>query len=415
MTRLRRSGRIGRLAPASLSSSWAVLDQVLVSAGNFAIGIAVARQGGARELGLFSVAFAIIFVAVGLQRALATDPLTIVEGRARESLALGRFLGATAAGHVVLVATGLAASTVLTGETRALALAATLAGGALLLQDTVRSLLLLRRGPGWLTANDAVTCGIQLAAALVFSAGAAGGMLAVGTGCSAGVVLGAAMLRGRVRLRGKCQLALGRLWPLGRWFGVDSLSYTLASQLVLVAAAAMAGAAVLGSLKAALAVFAPLQLVLLGLTRVWLVELTRLDEERVIAVLAARLRRLLLVCGLWGAAAVVFGESLVRLAYGADFQPGVAAMALLGGWAVLQAWYGVCVLEAKVRGRGRRLAASRAVSGIVWLGGVIAAAPYGVAGLASALALGQLAGILVLRLEPQLRALRVRPESGVSL
>lgn len=415
MTQPRRSRSIGRLASASRSSSWAVLDQVLVSAGNFAIGIAVARQGGPRELGLFSIAFAIIFVAVGLQRALATDPLTIVEGRARQSFALGRFLGAAAAGHVLLVATGLAASTVVTGETRALALAATLAGGALLLQDAVRSLLLLRRGPGWLTANDAVTCGIQLATALVFSGGAARGMLAVGVGCSAGVVLGGAMLRGRVRLRGTPQLALGRLWPLGRWFGVDSLSYTLASQLVLVAAAATAGAAVLGSFKAALAVFAPLQLVLLGLTRIWLVELSRLDEERVAAVLAARLRRLLVVCGLWAVAAVAVGESLVRLAYGAEFHLGIAVMALLGGWAVLQAWYGLCVLEAKVRGRGRRLAASRAASGIVWLGGVLAAAPYGVAGLALALALGQLAGILALRLEPRPRALRVRPESGVSL
>lgn len=401
-----------RLKPPS--STWAVLDQVLVSGGNFAVGIAVARQGGPRELGLFSFAFAALFIAVGLQRAFATEPLTIVEGRARESLALGRVLGATTVGYLLMVGTGLVACAALTGGARVLALATTLAGAALLLQDAVRSLLLLRRGTGWLAANDAVTCCIQLSAVLVFSAGAAGGMFAVCAGCSAGVLLGVTMLRGRVALRGPRQVALRQLWPLGRWFGVDTISYTVLSQLVLVAAAATAGAAALGSFKAALAFFAPLQLFLLGLTRNWLVELPRLDGARVAALLATRLRRVLVVAGVWAIAAVVVGDSLVRLAFGAEFETSATAMALLGGWAVLQAWYGLRVLEAKVRGRGRRLAASRVASGVVWLAGVVVAAPYGVAGLALALALGQLAGIVVLRHELQLRPLRVHADTGVS-
>lgn len=56
---------------------WGVADQALNSLTNFAIGIVVARTVGTRDFGLFNVVFVTYLVALGISRAMSTDPLVV--------------------------------------------------------------------------------------------------------------------------------------------------------------------------------------------------------------------------------------------------------------------------------------------------------------------------------------------------
>ena len=53
----------------------AVLDQTLSSASNFALAVIVARRVGTTEFGVFAIGFTIYALALGVSRALSTDPL----------------------------------------------------------------------------------------------------------------------------------------------------------------------------------------------------------------------------------------------------------------------------------------------------------------------------------------------------
>ena len=56
---------------------WALADQVLSSATNFALSLLVARTVGARDLGAFSVAYATFTFSLGAVRAIAGELLAV--------------------------------------------------------------------------------------------------------------------------------------------------------------------------------------------------------------------------------------------------------------------------------------------------------------------------------------------------
>ncbi len=88
-------------------------DQFVSSASNFALGVVVARAGGAAALGAFGVALVVWLAVVGVNRALVAEPLTVTGSREqaateqREGLFASALLGVAAAG-VLVVGCGLA-------------------------------------------------------------------------------------------------------------------------------------------------------------------------------------------------------------------------------------------------------------------------------------------------------------------
>lgn len=57
--------------------SWGVADQAVVSAGNFALGVAVAKTVDVREFGAFAIAFTTFSLALSSNRVLSTQPLLV--------------------------------------------------------------------------------------------------------------------------------------------------------------------------------------------------------------------------------------------------------------------------------------------------------------------------------------------------
>ena len=57
---------------------WGFADQVLSSATNFALSVAVARQVDPRGFGAFGVAMTAYILATGLSRAVVSEPLLVV-------------------------------------------------------------------------------------------------------------------------------------------------------------------------------------------------------------------------------------------------------------------------------------------------------------------------------------------------
>ena len=57
--------------------AWTVGDQVLSSGTNFALGIVIARMVSLREFGVFTLVYATYQIALGIARALVSEPLVV--------------------------------------------------------------------------------------------------------------------------------------------------------------------------------------------------------------------------------------------------------------------------------------------------------------------------------------------------
>lgn len=120
---------------------WGVADQALSSLTNLALGVMVARSVSTRDFGAFSIAFLIYMSALGLSRALASNPLVVrfSTGSIEEWRAAARSAGGAAVALGVAVGLGCIGVGLLLEGTLGAALpplGLTLPG--LLLQDTWR-------------------------------------------------------------------------------------------------------------------------------------------------------------------------------------------------------------------------------------------------------------------------------------
>lgn len=375
-------------------AAWGVMDQAVVSGTNFCVGLAVARHGGPGELGLWTIGFAILLLGVGFQRALATDPLIILEGRSAQKHALGRFLVQVAAGNAVLVVAALVVSMTLPSH-RLLAGAVAVSLFPFLLQDVVRALLLIRRGARSVAANDTITGLTQVLLVVALPVGAPGGVAALGGGCIVGLAAGAIALNS-VRTHGAPQVGTRALWSIGRWFGLDGIAYTVTNQLIPVLAAATAGAVALGSIRASLTLFVPFQLLFLGLNRIWLRDFALMPHDRLSVEMSRFVRPLLSLSVAWGVLTIAAGPAAIRLVYGNAFQIDRSVLVFLAVWAVLQCWYSMGALKARAQLQGRRLVGSRVCAGSLSLLVLLLLGSAGAPGIAFALALGQAAGASIL-------------------
>ena len=165
----------GRVAGAVRSLGWGLADQVLSSATNFLIVLLVARTLGPAEFGAFSLAYATYTLALGGNRALALDPLTVRYSATSPQRSMAAIAAATGTSLVGGIIIGLISVVVaaLTGGSMGIAFAGLgLALPGLLLQDAWRfSFFALGRGKQAFF-NDLVWAVILLpAAALVIGTG----------------------------------------------------------------------------------------------------------------------------------------------------------------------------------------------------------------------------------------------------
>jgi O-antigen/teichoic acid export membrane protein len=271
---------------------WAVLDQTLSSASNFALAVIVARRVGTTEYGVFAIGFTIYALALGVSRALSTDPLVV--RFSHKSLADQREEAGTAAGTAILF------GVILGGL---LVVAALLAGSPLrspllvfglglpflLWQDSYRYQFVASRRPQLAALNDLVWL---LALSALFAIAvhadastAAPYVVAWSAAAACAAVVG---------------LAFARTWPRGRgavhWlrlhadlnvrFAVEFLMISGAPQLVLLALAAVSGYSEAGGLRGAIVLLGPVILLATGAVIATVPEGVRLKDRD-----PARLRR----------------------------------------------------------------------------------------------------------------------------
>jgi O-antigen/teichoic acid export membrane protein len=371
---------------------WAVLDQTLSSASNFALAVIVARRVGTTEYGVFAIGFTIYALALGVSRALSTDPLVV--RFSHKSLADQREEAGTAAGTAIIfgVILGglLVVAALLAGSPlRSPLLAFGLGLPFLLWQDSYRYQFVASRRPQLAALNDLVwllTLSALFAIAVHADASTAAPFVVAWSAAAAcAAVVG---------------MAFARTWPRGRgavhWlrlhadlnvrFAVEFLMISGAPQLVLLALAVVSGYSEAGGLRGAIVLLGPVILLATGAVIATVPEGVRLKDRdpvrlrRVVCLVAATLSVVVVV---WSAAVSQLpdraGEALLgstwHLAQEITFPLGlaVAGTAASGGLAA-----GLRSLAAARRSLRATIPAvlllvAGGIAGGVWGGGVGAA------------------------------------------
>jgi len=374
-------------------------DQAFASASNFVVGVVVARVAGPRGLGAFALAYACWVAINNVHRSLVTDPMAIH----------GDGLGADAALHIEH---GFAAEISL-GVSFSLLLAAVGAvvlacgerpyGVAILavapwitfldLQDYWRWIGFMRGTPGKSLSNDGVfNCVQAVGLVVVIVAGLHSVTFIIaawGLGALAGTLFGLRQYRVRPVFGGGVRTLRAR-WHMSKWLAGYTLTSLGATQLNLVAAAAILGPVGFGGMKAAQALVAgPTSVVINGTGSFGLPEASRALEDRgwrgmrrvTFLVSAAGF-----VCAaLWGAVIVGAGDDLLRALYGSQFGGyGAAASLFALSLTIVTLTLGSSIALKAAR-RTRFLFSAEVMAQCTSVGAVIALAlTFGVTGAAAA-------------------------------
>jgi O-antigen/teichoic acid export membrane protein len=323
-------GRARRWRPNR--ATYAVTDQFVSSGSNFLVSVAVGRFGGPSELGGFAVALFVWLALIGINRAVLTEPLIIVEPALDTRANLRRALAAQLAVGLVLGTVVAAVGVVL------LAVDASGIGGPLvalgvvlpmlLTQDLWRALSFGVHRPERALANDLVFTGVQVAlmAGLIVTGFTSSPwfVMAWGGGAAAGVVVGMVQFHARPAMRPQIEL-LRELWPMSRWLLRDFATLFGAREAYLLIVAAFVTGSEFGGLRAAESLVGPAYVILLSGGNVGLPGATRTYREHGCAGLARYSRRISLVVGgaqwVYSGLLAIFGPWLMVTMYGAEFEP----------------------------------------------------------------------------------------------
>jgi O-antigen/teichoic acid export membrane protein len=303
---------------------WGIADQALSSLTNLLLALLVARSIGPRSFGAFSVAFTAYLIAMGLSRAISTDPLVVRFSAAEDEhwrLAASSATGtATAFGVITGVLCGLAGALIGgPAGTALIALAVTLPG--LLLQDAWR-FTFFSKGRAYLAfLNDLIwaIAMFSVFAILIVTDNASTQSLTLAWGGAATLAAAVGILQSRV---GPRPLDL-RNWfnehrDLGIPFSGEFIATSGGLQFVGYGVAVIAGLSALGSLRGGDILLGPVRVVVTGLVVVAVPEGVRMlqrsahDLLRSCVLLSSGLA---VVSLLWGGVALVIpdrlGESLL--------------------------------------------------------------------------------------------------------
>jgi O-antigen/teichoic acid export membrane protein len=366
-------------------------DQLVSSASNFALGVLIARAGGANALGAFGIAFVLWLAVVGVNRALVTEPMT-VGGSTEEADAqlVEGLLASLILGVVVAVVLALVAGVLLLLGVRAVAVVALVPWiPSLLAQDYCRLMAFRLQRPGQALISDVVFAAAQGVATVglyVLDERSVPAFLAAwGIGASVGAVVGLVMLGTRMnRCRGGV-VHLRQLWPRSRWFLAEFGTAFPASQGYLLLLPLLLGTAEFGLYRAGASLIGPVVVFFLAGGNVGLPEcVRRLRRDGMVGLHAYAQRLTASVVALTVAycgAVAVLASPVLRLTYGDEFTGAAVITRLVAIDYVIAAIGFGFGMAMKAAGQMRRLWAIRAASAAISVAAVtVLAKSFGLTG-----------------------------------
>jgi O-antigen/teichoic acid export membrane protein len=307
---------------------WGFADQALSSLTNFLLGIFVARSVDALGFGAFSVAFTAYLVALGISRALTTEPLVVRFSSTRTETWKEGTRAATGAAvliGVLLACLCAAAALIFSGQLRvALLILAPLLPG-LLLQDTWRYAFFAADRDKQAFINDliwAIVLFPALTVLLVTESATVGWLIAVWGGAAAAAAVAGIRQAGLIPAPNMTPRWFRDQRDLApRFLGEFSIGSGV-SQLTLLGIGAVASLAELGSLRAGQILMGPLNVLFLGAGLVTIPEGVRIQRQSV-----TRLRKYVLSVAAvlafftlgWGITALTLPDALGRAILAANW------------------------------------------------------------------------------------------------
>lgn len=388
-----------KLRILTTTGAWALGDQVLSSATNFAAAIVVARTVGPAGYGSFTLAFGTWTVLLGATRAMLAQPYTVAASGALDQDWQRATRGTAAAVVVFGVAFGIAAVGVgaiigLGTPTGGAFVALGLFAAPLALQDFWRFAAFSRTMPKAAAINDGVWAIVQ---ALVLSvlvltreltpATAVG---AWGLGALAGALVGFVQYSVRPKLGAAEWRFIRQNAVSAGWFGVSNASYQAGAYGTVLLVGAGLGPTALGGLGSADNLMAPARLVASSGESIMLPLVAREARQ-------ARNHSVRRLCmsyslgfaaffALAGWALVWAGPFALHLLFGMDYVrfapllPAVVAVTAISGLA------SGLILGFRALGEGRPLAVLQATSAAARIAIVAATVPFGLLAVAWGLA-----------------------------
>jgi O-antigen/teichoic acid export membrane protein len=257
------------------TSAWAMADQALISATNFATMVLLARELSRSAFGSFVLVYSGLLFANSVQAALITQPHQVL-GPARAPRAYDGYTTSAAAQQVVLAATlagaALCAAAIAAAAGWSAAGLLLMLAGALVAwqcQEFVRRVFYTEGRAGAVAANDLISYGGQFAGvAILWRLGelSATTALAAVTVCfAAAAAVGAWQLRHRFTRTVKLVDGTRENWQFGRWLLGSTLAMWTSSQLYPVLTAGFVSVAATGALRAMQTVMGPTHVLLRAL------------------------------------------------------------------------------------------------------------------------------------------------------
>lgn len=263
---------------------WGVVDQVVSSATNFALGVLVARIASMAELGAFGVAYGTYTIALGITRALSSQVFVVRfsgaspdDARRAEAVASG---GTVAVAGIISAAMFLGSGAV-SSEVAYLLRALAIFFPMLALQDFWRFAFLASRQGVRASVNDAIW-GILLVVLLVVPLPGSGPRQVFLLWCVAGSIAGLiALVHGGVLPH----LASARAWlreqaDLGVRYVGEFLASVCGTAVSIFGVAAIAGMAGAGAIRGGQMLVAPVTVLFTGLSLAGVPEAVRFLRAR---------------------------------------------------------------------------------------------------------------------------------------
>lgn len=377
-------------------------DQLVSSASNFALSALVARLGGVSALGSFGIALLVWFAVVGVNRALVSEPMTVIGGpevkrhEHREGVAASAVVGL---GVGVLLAVACWLLIVFAGLNVVGVLALTPWLPSLLAQDYCRAAAFRTRQPHIALASDVVFAVVQAGATLVLAEvgdrGVASFLAGWGIGATAGAVVGMVMLRTRPGSLWQGWVRLRRMWPRSRWFLAEFGMAFPGDQGYLFLLPVLLGTTLFGLYRAGSGLIGPIVVIFLAAGNIGLPEAVRSLREggrpglrRFAVLLTAVVSGVtVLYCG----AIALLAEPLLRLVYGEPFVPAATITAFIAGQYALNSLSFGAGVAMKAAGHMKALWVVRVCSATVTIGSTAVLASF--AGLTGAGIAALIAGL----------------------
>jgi O-antigen/teichoic acid export membrane protein len=399
-------------------------DQLISSLSNFALGVLIARVGGASGLGAFGVAFLVWLAVLGINRAMVAEPMTVrgpVDAKSDLSrgCAASTVLGGVAAAGIaavsgILLLSGLGTTTAVA----LIALAPWLPG--LLAQDYCRSMAFRLKRPGLALLSDSVFACVQAALTVVFLLLGLEGTAPLIAAWGLGAIVGAAACVTIMKLQRPLQGGLRHLrelWSDSRWFLGEFATAFTSVQGYMFLLPLILTTALFGQYRAGAALIGPVIVVFLAGANVGLPGCVQHFREGGIPRLDGYVGRL--TAGVFAltlpycAVVALLAEPLLKLVYGPSFTDAAVVARLIAiDYALTAVGFG-CQAALKATNQIRRLWGTRILSGSVSiLATVVLAYTYGLAGAAWASVIAaatQVGGVMVGYRQVRRQLLEVAP------